>query len=94
MIYTKAIYIANVKTRKNILVIRYYRSKKQVVKQHATFSNDVILFLSSIYKWINEIIKNDIKRSEAIQWVGNIGLAKELGLTINSPFIARKRIMK
>lgn len=52
--------------------------------------NDVILFLSSIYKWINEIIKNDIKRSEAIQWVGNIGLAKELGLTINSPFIARE----
>lgn len=52
--------------------------------------NDVILFLSSIYKWINETIKNDIKRSEAIQWVGNIGFAKELGLTINSPFIARE----
>ncbi len=45
--------------------------------------NDIILFLSSIYKWINDIIKNKSKRSIVIQWTGNVEYAKELGLTIN-----------
>jgi len=48
--------------------------------------NDVILFLSAIYKWMNDIIQNKLKISMAIQWTGNINFAKELGLTINEPY--------
>lgn len=46
-------------------------------------SNDVILFLSAIYKWMNDIVQDDIKCSMAIQWTGNLNFAKELGLKIN-----------
>lgn len=48
--------------------------------------NDIILFLSSIYKWINDIVKNKSKRSVAMQWTGNINHARELGLTINNSY--------
>jgi len=40
--------------------------------------NDVILFLSSIYKWINDIIQKDIKHSIAVRWIGNLDTIKEL----------------
>jgi len=42
--------------------------------------NDVILFLSSIYKWINGIIQKDIKHSMAVRWIGNLDTIKELEL--------------
>lgn len=48
--------------------------------------NDVILFLSSIYKWINDIIRNGYKKSMAIQWTGNIDNASEIGLKLNTTF--------
>lgn len=52
--------------------------------------NDVILFLSSIYKWLNDIIQNNTKQSMAMQWTGNINIAKELGLAINTPFVTNE----
>jgi hypothetical protein len=48
--------------------------------------NDVILFLSTIYKWMNDIIRKDAKRSMAVQWIGNLDFAKELGLVINKHY--------
>jgi hypothetical protein len=52
--------------------------------------NDVILFLSTIYKWVNDIIQKNVKRSMAIQWTGNLNFSKELGLIINRPYSANK----
>ena len=52
--------------------------------------NDVILFLSSIYKWINDIIKGDIKKSMGVQWIGNISNADKLGLNLNNEFHHRE----
>jgi hypothetical protein len=40
--------------------------------------NDVILFLSSIYKWMNDIIQKEINHSMSIRWIGNLGTAKKL----------------
>lgn len=48
--------------------------------------NDIILFLSAIYKWLNDVIQNRVKISMAIQWTGNINFARELGLTINEQY--------
>lgn len=52
--------------------------------------NDVILFLSSIYKWLNHIIQNNSKQSMVMQWTGNINIAKGLGLAINAPYTTNK----
>lgn len=52
--------------------------------------NDIVLFLSSLYKWMNDIIQGNINHSMAIQWTGNINLAKELGLIINRPCVANE----
>lgn len=52
--------------------------------------NDVILFLSTIYKWLKYIIQNNAKRSMAIQWTGNVDFAKELGLALNKPYVANE----
>jgi hypothetical protein len=52
--------------------------------------NDVILFLSTIYKWMNDIIRKNTKRSMAVQWTGNLDFAKELGLTINKHYAANE----
>lgn len=49
--------------------------------------NDVILFLSSIYKWMNDVIKDDTEESIVVQWTGNINLAHELKLTINPQYM-------
>ncbi len=38
---------------------------------------------------MNDIIHNDIRRSEIIHWVGNISYANKIGLTINQPYIDR-----
>lgn len=48
--------------------------------------NDILLFLSSIYKLINNIIHNDIKQSQITQWVGNVPFALEMGITLNEKF--------
>lgn len=45
--------------------------------------NDLILFLSGIYKEINDIIKTNSNRSMAIRWVGNTTIADGLGILLN-----------
>lgn len=52
--------------------------------------NDVILFLSSIYKWMNDIIKGNIKKSMGVQWIGNIDNADRLGINLNNEYCQRK----
>ncbi len=52
--------------------------------------NDIILYLSAIYKWMNDIIQNNAERSIAVQWTGNINIAKELGLTINESYVTNE----
>ena len=52
--------------------------------------NDVILFLSTIYKWMNDIIRKNTKCSIAAQWTGNLDFSKELGLMINKPYTANE----
>ncbi|NJK96101.1 MAG: hypothetical protein HC905_15385 [Bacteroidales bacterium] len=52
--------------------------------------NDVVLFLSAIYKWLKITIQNNSKQSMAIQWTGNIDLAKDLGLSLNKPYVANE----
>ncbi len=46
--------------------------------------NDLVLFLSGIYKEINNIIKNNQKKSIAIRWTGNINIADELKIALNT----------
>lgn len=78
--------------------VEYLKSNPALSKQEAGCQtsytpysgNDVILFLSSIYKWMNDIIQNSTKQSIVMQWKGNINLANELGLTINPPFAANE----
>ena len=67
---------------------------KQIAGCQTSFTpysgNHIIMFLSSIYKWINDIIQNDVKQSMAMHWVGDKNLAKELGLLINELFDRRE----
>jgi hypothetical protein len=84
--------------RFNIIASKEYRPSSNPIlsKQEAGCqtsytpysSNDIILFLSTIYKWLNNIIQNDIKRSMVVQWTGNINFAKKLGLILNTQYIA------
>ena len=93
-LYKNYLYRYNVIDAKEYLNSNPILSKKEAGCQtsYTPYSgNDVILFLSSIYKWINEIIQNNIRRSEAIQWVGNIELAEELGLTRNAQFVDKEK---
>lgn len=82
--------------RKNIIAdLEYIDSNPILSKQEAGCqtaytpysSNDTVMFLSSIYKWINSIIKDNVRSSSGIQWIGNIKLANELGVRLNNPEI-------
>ena len=82
--------------RKNVIAdLEYIDSNPILSKQEAGCqtaytpysSNDTVMFLSSIYKWINGIIKDNVRSSSGIQWIGNIKLANELGVRLNNPEI-------
>ncbi|WP_050699791.1 E2/UBC family protein [Dysgonomonas sp. BGC7] len=45
--------------------------------------NDLVLFLSEIYKEINSIIKRTSKESVVIRWTGNTLIADELNISLN-----------
>ncbi len=45
--------------------------------------NDLVLFLSEIYKEINSIIKRASKESVVIRWTGNTLIADELNISLN-----------
>lgn len=91
-LYDKHLYRYNVLDPNEYISNNPLLSKKEAGCQTAYMpysDNDIILFLSSIYKWMNDIIHNDIRRSEIIHWVGNISYANKIGLTINQPYIDR-----
>lgn len=85
--------------RYNVISSEEYKNQNPVLSMkeagcHSSYTpysgNDVILFLSSIYKWINDIIKGDIKKSMGVQWIGNISNADKLGLNLNNEFHHRE----
>lgn len=88
-LYQEQLYRFNI-----VAPIEYVNSNPILSKQEAGCQtsytpysgNDVILFLSAIYKWMNDIIQNRVKISMAIQWTGNINFAKDLGLAINESY--------
>ncbi len=92
-LYEKNLYRFNVIASREYFDINPMLSK-QIAGCQTSFTpysgNHIIMFLSSIYKWINDIIQNDVKQSMAMHWVGDKNLAKELGLSISELFDRRE----
>ncbi len=86
-LYEKNFYRFNIIKKKEYENNNPILTKKEAGCQTAYIpysNNDIILFLSSIYLWINDIIRNESNRSMIASWVGDISLAKKLGIDLTS----------
>lgn len=85
--------------RYNVISIDEYKNKNPVLTKreagcqtsYTPYSgNDVVMFLSSIYKWMNDVIKEDKNESTGIQWTGNIEYAAEIGIRVADNYVDNK----
>lgn len=87
LIYRNHLYYKNIIADQEYIDSNPILSKQEAGCQTAYTpysGNDIVMFLSAIYKWMNNIIKNDVRLSCGIQWIGAVELANDLDIKLNN----------